>query len=136
MTQKRAPRENVQDIYERNIEIALTTLWRSLNEIAHAAKANEAEELMKGPHIDNCDRYELQVADQVFMFMIRECPDILKPENRDDLCRHCGGRKEIANPTGHCSHLYWPDGLTDEAKRANGYREELTKVWVKREPAQ
>ena len=37
-------------------------------------------------------------------------------------CKHCGGPIEIRNPRGDCDHLYWPDMLTDEAKRANGLR--------------
>jgi hypothetical protein len=41
-----------------------------------------------------------------------------------DLCKHCGGLKRARNPTGKCDHLYWPDNLTDEAKRANGYGQE------------
>lgn len=35
-------------------------------------------------------------------------------------CKHCGGPKAVRNPRGDCDHLYWPDNLTDEAKRANG----------------
>lgn len=38
------------------------------------------------------------------------------------LCKHCGGLIAIRNPTGRCDHLYWPDNLTDDAKRANGFR--------------
>lgn len=40
--------------------------------------------------------------------------------NDERLCKHCGGEIRIRNPTGMCDHLYWPDELTDEAKRANG----------------
>jgi len=35
------------------------------------------------------------------------------------LCLHCGGPKAIRNPTGTCDHLYWPEYLTEEAKKAN-----------------
>lgn len=42
------------------------------------------------------------------------------------LCKHCGGPKAIRNPTGNCDHLFWPDMLTDEAKRANGFRQVTT----------
>ena len=35
-------------------------------------------------------------------------------------CKHCGGPIRIANPTGHCNHIYWPDMLTEDAKRSNG----------------
>jgi hypothetical protein len=45
-------------------------------------------------------------------------------------CAHCGGPKDIRNPTGKCDHLYWPDNLTDEAKRANGYRQAQKLVWI------
>lgn len=38
-----------------------------------------------------------------------------------DICAHCGFPKSIRNPSGTCDHLYWPDCLTEEAKRANGY---------------
>lgn len=38
----------------------------------------------------------------------------------DRMCKHCGGSKDIANPTGRCVHIYWPDNLTDEARLANG----------------
>lgn len=44
-------------------------------------------------------------------------------------CAHCGGPKDIRNPTGRCDHLYWPDHLTDEAKIANGYRKSVREVW-------
>ena len=37
------------------------------------------------------------------------------------LCKYCGGEIAIRNPTGKCDHLYWPEYLTDEAKRANGF---------------
>lgn len=39
----------------------------------------------------------------------------------DANCKHCGGRKAERNPTGSCDHLYWPDYLTPDAKRANGF---------------
>lgn len=39
----------------------------------------------------------------------------------DGRCKNCGGLKAARNPTGACDHLYWPDYLTPEAKRANGY---------------
>lgn len=47
-----------------------------------------------------------------------------------DTCRHCGGSIEIRNPTGACDHLYWPDNLTDEAKRANGLPVEFKPDWT------
>lgn len=48
-------------------------------------------------------------------------------------CAHCGGLVAIRNPRGDCDHLYWPDNLTEEAKRANGYRKRETVVteWVR-----
>lgn len=51
----------------------------------------------------------------------------------DTTCKHCGGEIATRNPTGACDHLYWPDGLTDEAKRANGYVpvEQRTIAWMK-----
>jgi len=49
-------------------------------------------------------------------------------------CKHCGGEVAIRNPTGECDHLYWPDNLTDEAKRANGFTASLVTVWTKQEP--
>lgn len=50
----------------------------------------------------------------------------------DDLCKWCGGLKADRNPMGaHCDHLYWPDNLTDEAKRANGYTLRTAVVWTK-----
>ena len=39
----------------------------------------------------------------------------------DGMCKHCGGDIAVRNPTGDCDHLYWPDMLTDDAKRANGF---------------
>jgi hypothetical protein len=39
-----------------------------------------------------------------------------------EVCKYCGGLKELRNPSGRCDHLYWPDNLTVEAKLANGYR--------------
>lgn len=50
------------------------------------------------------------------------------------LCKHCGGLKAVRNPTGYCDHLYWPDMLADEAKRANGFRLTTRKVWEKVPP--
>jgi hypothetical protein len=47
-------------------------------------------------------------------------------------CKHCGGPIEIANPTGKCNHIYWPDNLTDEAKEANGYIKKTIVVWEKK----
>jgi hypothetical protein len=48
------------------------------------------------------------------------------PEDRngmtgDDICLHCKCPKKWRNLSGDCDHLYWPDNLTDEVKRANGY---------------
>ncbi len=55
------------------------------------------------------------------------------PHDSEALCLHCGYDKSLRNPSGTCDHLYWPDLLTDEAKRANGYvkmtRE--VEVWIK-----
>lgn len=39
----------------------------------------------------------------------------------DQNCAHCGGAKNVRNPTGECDHLYWPELLSDAAKRANGF---------------
>jgi hypothetical protein len=47
-----------------------------------------------------------------------------------EVCKHCHGPKEVRNPTGSCDHLYWPDMLTDEAKRANGFRPIEKTVWI------
>lgn len=44
-----------------------------------------------------------------------------KPKTKRRLCKHCGGPIETRNSTGTCDHLYWPENLTDEAKRANGF---------------
>jgi hypothetical protein len=49
----------------------------------------------------------------------------------DDLCKWCGGLIALGNPMGNCSHVYWPDFLTDEAKRANGFTPKLTIAWMK-----
>lgn len=57
-----------------------------------------------------------------------------RENEHDDLCKFCGGLKAIRNPvTEACDHLYWPDNLTEEAKRANGYRkvERIVTEWVK-----
>ena len=35
-------------------------------------------------------------------------------------CKHCGGNIAIRNPSGHCDHMYWPELLTNEARKANG----------------
>ena len=48
-------------------------------------------------------------------------------------CKHCGGKISIRNPTGKCDHLYWPDMLTDEAKRANGFVLVNKPTWEKAE---
>ena len=48
----------------------------------------------------------------------------------DETCAHCGGLKAVRNPTGSCDHLYWPDCLTDDAKRANGFRLATKLVWI------
>ena len=37
------------------------------------------------------------------------------------ICKYCGGEIAIRNPMGNCDHLYWPDNLTDEARRINGF---------------
>lgn len=47
----------------------------------------------------------------------------------EQMCKHCGGPKALRNPSGACDHLYWPDFLTDEAKRANGYVQVQKTVW-------
>lgn len=54
-------------------------------------------------------------------------------ERAKEVCKHCGGLVGIRNPRGDCDHLYWPDTLTDEAKRANGFRkvEVVETKWVK-----
>jgi hypothetical protein len=57
--------------------------------------------------------------------MPKDIPD------REPICQHCGGPIEIRNPSGFCDHLYWPDMLTDEAKRANGFRPVVKRVWQK-----
>lgn len=36
------------------------------------------------------------------------------------ICKHCGEPVAYRNPTGKCDHLYFPDNLTEEAKRDNG----------------
>lgn len=46
-----------------------------------------------------------------------------------ETCAHCRGLKRQRNPTGECDHLYWPDNLTDEAKRANGYEPKTVTIW-------
>lgn len=48
------------------------------------------------------------------------------------ICKHCGGSIDIRNPRGDCDHLFWPDLLTDEAKKANGYvkEEKTVTIWV------
>ena len=48
------------------------------------------------------------------------------------LCKHCGGEVRIRNPTGKCDHLYWPENLTDEAKRANGIPIEISREELER----
>jgi hypothetical protein len=40
----------------------------------------------------------------------------------DGTCKHCGGSKDVRNPTGNCDHLFWPENLSDEARRANGLK--------------
>lgn len=53
-------------------------------------------------------------------------------ENKGPKCKHCGGPIAIRNPTGNCDHLYFPDLLTDEAKRANGCVVVMRPVWEMR----
>lgn len=48
-------------------------------------------------------------------------------------CKHCGGSKDVRNPTGECDHLMWPDYLTEEAKRANGYVPMTATIWVQKD---
>lgn len=47
----------------------------------------------------------------------------------EEFCAHCGGPRALRNPSGHCDHLYWPELLTDEARKANGYRLAEKTVW-------
>lgn len=65
----------------------------------------------------------------------KECPvrDALGPYRKVEVCAHCGGPRDVRNPSGACDHLYWPDNLTDEAKRANGYVQVQTTIWTKSE---
>jgi len=53
------------------------------------------------------------------------------PSDCSALCKHCGGPITVRNPTGKCDHLYWPDMLTDEAKKANGFVRVMRPVWEK-----
>ena len=46
-------------------------------------------------------------------------------------CAYCGEPIAIRNKSRDCDHLYWPELLTDEAKRANGYVEVAKTVWEK-----
>jgi hypothetical protein len=55
-------------------------------------------------------------------------------EPDEPMCKHCGGPIAIRNPSGSCDHIYFPDMLTDEAKRANGYRVVMRPVLEKVEP--
>ena len=55
----------------------------------------------------------------------------MKDQKEEPTCAYCGGPIAIRNPTGDCDHLYFPDLLTDEAKRANGYRVVMRPVWEK-----
>ena len=50
----------------------------------------------------------------------------------DDTCKHCGGAVATRNPRGDCDHLFWPDNLTDEAKRANGFVKVVVETWRKK----
>ena len=61
-------------------------------------------------------------------------PSDQAPRQPEPLCKYCGGPIAIRNPTGKCDHLYWPENLTDEAKRANGFVlvEKSVKVWEKK----
>lgn len=52
-------------------------------------------------------------------------------DEMDTICAHCGGEIAVRNPTGNCDHIFFPDNLTDEAKRANGYAPKLTIAWMK-----
>jgi hypothetical protein len=56
-----------------------------------------------------------------------------KMDEDNEKCKHCGGLINVRNPTGHCDHLYWPDMLTPEAKKANGYTLVKTESWQKEE---
>lgn len=53
-------------------------------------------------------------------------------DNTEPMCAHCGGPIAVRNPRGDCEHLFWPDYLTDEAKRANGFEQVPVMVWVKK----
>lgn len=33
------------------------------------------------------------------------------------ICQHCGGQMAIANPTGFCSHIHYPEGCAECALR-------------------
>jgi hypothetical protein len=51
-------------------------------------------------------------------------------ETSNAICAFCGFSIAERNPSGRCDHLYWPDYLTDEAKRANGYTADGRRVQV------
>ena len=55
---------------------------------------------------------------------------VFAPPLEKDVCKWCGGEKKITNPRGDCNHLLWPDYLSAEAKRANGYVLKKVSVWV------
>jgi hypothetical protein len=48
----------------------------------------------------------------------------------DELCKHCGGPIATRNPTGTCDHLFWPDNLSADAKRANGFVKVVRETWI------
>ena len=60
---------------------------------------------------------------------MKDTVDKFEQHDPTKICKHCGGPIEIRNPTGQCDHLYWPDYLTDEAKRVNGFKPVQVTVW-------
>lgn len=51
------------------------------------------------------------------------------------LCDHCKMDIEIANPSGYCNHVYYPDNNCDECKRMRGAKEvsEVARLRVQNE---
>lgn len=50
-------------------------------------------------------------------FLLKEEQEAGLGYSMDKPCPHCGGDPKIANPTGKCSHIYYPEAVNKSLKR-------------------
>ena len=63
---------------------------------------------------------------------MNNCPICLKygsiHDEKDCSCPHCGGSVHIANPTGKCNHVYYPDNPCKICKEMKHKRERPERI--------